>query len=164
MRLYLCALVSILSLSKIALGVATFLHKPTDILAIQNTLALYPIYLDTKEFTSFASIFTPDVYANYSGPYPWIGLPELQGNLSSFLVNVTTQHSLTTQYIQMLEQGKANVTTYLIAQHFGSGAYEGEMATAYGKYEDTLKLTSDRVWKVSTRTYIPMVRRLSKSQ
>lgn len=128
----------------------------SDIFAIQNTIALYTIYLDSKNFAGFTSIFTADVHADYSYSPAWNGVSEIQGNLSAALANVTTQHSLTTQYIEVLDAEKANVTTYLIAQHFGKGAYEGEIVVAYGKYEDMLMLTGG-AWKIARRAYIPMV-------
>lgn len=149
-----------LSLSHFTFGFQKLLHdsNSADALGIQNTLALYPIYLDSKNFGGFTSIFTPNVSADYSTSIGVLnGIPEIQSTLSAALANVTTQHSLTTQYFEVIGAGQANTTSYFVAAHFGMGVYEGQFATAYGKYEDTLKLTSDGTWKIDKRRVVYMV-------
>lgn len=82
------------------------------------------------------------------------------------LAPVNTQHSLTTQVIdiQMSEYGEAisaQTTTYYTAAHFGQGAYYGQVLYAYGKYLDVLTKTRqnesvEAVWRVATRELVYM--------
>ena len=54
---------------------------------------------------------------------------------------MTSQHALTTQTIEVAEDGKsANATTYFTGIHFGKGKWQGQQVTAWGKYMDSLVL------------------------
>ena len=54
---------------------------------------------------------------------------------------ITSQHALTTQQVEIAEDGKsAHATTYFTGIHFGKGKWEGKEVTAWGKYVDTLTL------------------------
>lgn len=54
---------------------------------------------------------------------------------------VTTQHALTTQQITIAASGtEAEVKTYFTGIHFGTGKWEGQQVTAWGMYEDTLRV------------------------
>lgn len=58
---------------------------------------------------------------------------------------ITSQHALTTQTIEIAEDGKnAKATTYFTGIHFGQGKWKGQQVTAWGKYNDTLVLTDDK--------------------
>jgi hypothetical protein len=57
---------------------------------------------------------------------------------------VTTQHALTTQHIEITEDGKhAKATTYFTGIHFGQGKWKGQQVTAWGKYLDNLVCVED---------------------
>lgn len=61
------------------------------------------------------------------------------------LTPITSQHALTTQTIEIAEDGRtATATTYFTGIHFGKGKWQGQQVTAWGKYEDTLILTEDK--------------------
>ena len=54
---------------------------------------------------------------------------------------ITSQHALTTQHIEIAEDGKtAKATTYFTGIHFGTGKWKGQQVTAWGKYVDDLIL------------------------
>ena len=98
-------------------------------LQIHNTLALYPLAVDGKNFAALNRIFTCDVVANYSAPLNVIiGLYSLQAVLNESLSYVITQHSLATQVIDVLKGGRAaKSVTYFTATHFGQGNYIGQV-------------------------------------
>jgi len=54
------------------------------------------------------------------------------------LAPVTTQHGYTTQRIDIHANDTADSTTYYVANHFGRGAFAGQVLYAYGKYVDRL--------------------------
>jgi ketosteroid isomerase-like protein len=137
--------------------------NPTDILSIQHTLAQYALLIDSKNFDGLSAVFTDDVYADYSPPLGVLtGLPAVENSLSFNLANFTTQHSLTTQSINVVSQGNAETITYFIATHFGINdtIYAGDVVSAYGRYEDKLRVTNDGMWKIYHRHLIYMVCRI----
>nr|POE54485.1 hypothetical protein CFP56_41423 [Quercus suber] len=60
--------------------------------------------------------------------------------LGTRLTPITSQHALTTQTIEIAEDGQsAKATTYFTGIHFGKGKWEGQQVTAWGKYVDVLQ-------------------------
>ena len=58
---------------------------------------------------------------------------------------MTTQHALTTQTIEIAEDGRyAEASTYFTGVHFGLGKWKGKEVTAWGKYVDRLKLVEGK--------------------
>ncbi|WPG99314.1 Hypothetical protein R9X50_00212700 [Acrodontium crateriforme] len=118
--------------------------NPVDYFAIQNTLARYCIALDTKDFTLFDQIFTPDVDAIYPFRSAMKGAQELAAAIEQRhhrLTHITSQHALTTQMIEIDAGGtKASAVTYFTGIHFGKGTWQGKEVTAWGKYVDSLVL------------------------
>jgi hypothetical protein len=144
----------------LALGGQAFHQNPAAILSIQHTIAQYPLSIDSKNFTRLSTVFTDDVFANYSiAAGIFNNLSEIQDGLSAALRNLTTQHSLTTQSINVLSEGHAEATTYVIATHFGipSTSDEGLLVTVYASFKDKLRVTDDGVWKIFNRLVIFMV-------
>ncbi|PNS14607.1 Protein transport protein SEC31 [Sphaceloma murrayae] len=126
-----------------------------DFLAIKNTLSLYCVALDTKDFDLLREVFTDDVEAWY--PFAQMrGIDEIAYHISRRLAPATSQHALTTQHInfppsQPMTRKKsggkgptsASVMTYFTATHFGKGQWTGRTLTTYGKYIDELIKVGD---------------------
>jgi hypothetical protein len=112
-----------------AYAAAALPQDPTAQLQIHNTLGLYPLSIDSKNFAALDRVFTCDVVANYSAPLNVItGLSHLQEVLSESLFYVTTQHSFATQVIDVLDEGReAKSLTYFTATHFGQGDFSGQV-------------------------------------
>jgi hypothetical protein len=137
--------------------------NPSDILAIKQTLNLYPLAIDGKNFTTgLPTVFTDDAVADYGPPFGVLrGVHAIIDSLTVNLANWTTQHSLTTQVINILDGEKeAETVTYLVAVHFGKDGtiYEGLYNTARAKYEDKLRVDKDGTWKIYIRNEFNMVR------
>lgn len=127
-----------------------------DYIAIKRTLSAYPFAIDSKDFDALANVFTEDVVANYSAPINVLdGLDAVKSALSASLAPVHTQHALTTQLIDLDGPQTASSKTYFTASHFGQGVYEGELLTAWGRYDDALVKTGSG-WRVKTRTLVYM--------
>ena len=134
-----------------------------DILAIRNTLALYPLSIDSKNFSMLASVFSPDVVADYAPPIGVLnGLSAVQTTLEEELKPVMTQHSYGTQYINKLANGsEARAVTYYTASQFGTGSKTGQVLYSYGQYQDYLiKNMSSGQWFIQDRTLVYMVRNI----
>lgn len=112
-----------------AYAAAALPQDPTAQSQIRNTLALYPLSIDSKNFAALDRVFTCDVVANYSAPLNVIiGLSHLQEVLSESLFHVTTQHSFATQAIDVPDEGgEAKSLTYFTATHFGQGDFSGQV-------------------------------------
>lgn len=133
---------------------------PSDVLAIQHTINQYPLAIDSKNFDKLSDVFTDDAFADYGVPVGVMnGLPQIKSVLNSSLFNVTSQHSLTTQSIDNVKNGKADATTYVIATEFGKEGtqFDGLMIVIYARYEDKLKDTHDG-WRIYHRVVVFMVR------
>ena len=137
----------------VSYSAASLPADPTVQLQIRNTLALYPLAIDGKNFGALNRIFTSDVVANYSAPLNVItGLLNLQAVLNASLFSVTTQHSFATQIIDVLEGNcKAKSITYFTATHFGQGDYYGQVSAFESKccHAATLQRTYCYAFRVS---------------
>jgi len=130
-----------------------------DVLAIRNTLALYPLSIDSKNFSMLSAVFAPNVVADYSAPIGVLnGLSAVQTTLEEELKPVMTQHSYGTQYIDKLASGwEARAVTYYTASQFGMGSKKGQVLYSYGQYQDYLvKDTSSGQWFIQDRTLVYM--------
>jgi hypothetical protein len=81
--------------------------------------------------TGLSAVFTNNAVADYSSPVGVLhGLPTIISSLTLALINFTTQQSLTTQTVDIVSNGQAEM--YLIAVHFGvnNSIYEGMYAWA----------------------------------
>ncbi|GAB7345170.1 hypothetical protein MBLNU457_3554t1 [Dothideomycetes sp. NU457] len=124
-----------------------------DYLAIKNTLALYCVALDTKDFSLLEEVFVPDAVTIY--PFDggnMQGVDQIAAVISKRLAPITSQHNLTnTQHIAFYPDGKASAMTYFTATHFGKGRWAGHLLTAHGKYIDELIRISPGQWRIKKR-------------
>lgn len=108
---------------------STAAQNPIDYNEIRNTLSLYPLAVDGKNFGSFSKVFTSNVVANLSQGGLIHGLPALEGAVSASFVHVTTQHQLGTQYIDIVKEGReAESVTYFTATLLGTGKFYGQVS------------------------------------
>lgn len=131
---------------------------PFDVEAIRNVLAHYPLAIDGKNFDALKLVFAPNAVANYSAPLGVLTpLSTIESVLKTSLTPVTTQHSYGTQVIDILSPVSAVSVTYYTATHFGMGKYAGQIATAYGQYQDVWTRQKDLTWRISHRNLVYMV-------
>jgi ketosteroid isomerase-like protein len=141
-----------------AFGGSDFVPDPFDVEAIRNALAHYPLAIDGKNFAALSLVFAPKAVANYSAPLGVLQpLSTIQSTLQSSLAKVTTQHSFGTQIIEVLTPASAVSVTYYTATHFGMGASEGQIVTAYGQYQDVWARQPDLTWRIAHRNLVYMV-------
>lgn len=131
---------------------------PFVVEAIRNTLALYPLSVDGKNFAALSEVFTTNAVANYSAPLNVLTpLSTIETVLQESLAPVNTQHAFATQLIDILSPTSAFSVTYYTATHFGRGPYLGATVTAFGQYQDVWALQSDLSWKITHRNLVYMV-------
>ena len=134
------------------------LNELQAIESVRHSVELYPLYVDSKNFSAFSEIFTSDLVATYA-PCPVFHGPTALGTfLQDALSPVVTQHHLGTQVIDIIDRNSANATTYIRAFHFaGSGVGPNQTLEIFGRYEDQLRPGPDGVWKIFERNSIVMV-------
>ena len=100
---------------------------------ILNTLFIYPLCLDGKDFASLSRVFAENIIANYSAPFPPILTPlsALAPALEEALVPVDTQHSSGTQIVEVLDECNARSVSYVTAAQLGRGNYTGQVRVIY---------------------------------
>lgn len=100
-------------------------------------------------------MYAEDVKVYYPEPQGLVvGLPNVTESLRTMIEPLITQHSLTTQNINITGDKTATVRTYGRAIHFGTGALGDQSVTVWGKYEDTVvKLLVNGVadWRIAER-------------
>lgn len=84
---------------------------------VHNSAALYPLYVDGKDFESLDRIFMLDVVVNMSTVHPIVrGLPLLKETLRGAFDGLRTQHDLGNQNIKIFNHGcQALTVTYFTA-------------------------------------------------
>ena len=133
-------------------------NPKSDYEKIRYTLSLYPMAVDSKDFSAFSEIFTTEVQTNYGPPLGELdGLPTLESELQSILANVTTLHLFSAPNILIQNDGTAVVVTKVQASHFGQGIYLGQEYLLFGQYRDIFQHKGD-VWKISQRVTFAEVR------
>ena len=118
------------------------------ILDIQQTLNLFPLSVDSKNYTMLADIFTHDARADFVLFPAGYGLPAIVAALSKSLAGLKSQHSFTTQVITLQNETDASAVTYLQGNFF----LTGQVLNNYGKYVDDLTFVQDVGWRVRNRT------------
>ena len=114
---------------------ATHPQHSTAFEQIRNTLALYPLAIDGKDFAALDLVFSQDVVANYSAPLNMLTpLSTVQSVLQKSLAFVQSQHKLSTQVIEIIPQDcQAMTLTYFEATHFGQDNYIGQVCACLSR-------------------------------
>lgn len=90
---------------------------------VHQTIHTYPLAIDHKNFPLLREVFTPNAFANYTGPLSSLtGLQAIETALTASVANVLSQHLLGTIAIDILkDQKSANSAAYFQASLFGTG-------------------------------------------
>ena len=129
-------------------------HPAAAIVDIQQTLTLFAYSVDTQDYSLLASVFTPDVTANFSEPgaEDVVGLPALQAALKHSLTGLKSQHTLDTLQVQFASDKKATATMYLVATFFGQGNFTGQAYINNGIYRDEMVEVGGGKWMSKRKT------------
>ncbi|KAF9693570.1 hypothetical protein EKO04_008546 [Ascochyta lentis] len=102
---------------------------------IRNTIAQVAIAINQKDWRSLETLFTSDAASTYPAPIgEHTSFRSFQKSLEGILKDISTQHSLTTQFINV--DDSAMVTTYVTTVAAGAGG--GATHTSSGVYKDEL--------------------------
>jgi hypothetical protein len=135
--------------------------------SIRQTLALYALAIDGRNYEVLRKVFTTNARANYSDPIGVLNgvqaiIDILAPALSTF---VSTQHHLGTQLIHICSLTSAVSVTYFQATHYFT-PYTGvenpvdnsKVLIDKAQYQDTWARQRDGTWKIANRNLVRMVR------
>ncbi|PGH13472.1 hypothetical protein AJ79_03602 [Helicocarpus griseus UAMH5409] len=144
--------------AKLPFAFASVIEPNQDVAAmlqIQQTMSLYAVLVDGKQFDKLDLVFHNDVWANYSALLGVLHpLSALKTGLQRSVSAVMTQHALTTQLVDVAKNGtSARSATYFTASHFGTEDFYGQTLWGWGTYEDYwIKESTTGRWKIIQRT------------
>lgn len=138
-----------------------------SVAAVRHLLARYPLAVDGRNWDDLQELFTSDAVANFPEPLGSLrGPAEIAISISSGLSNFgSTQHSYSTQIIELCSKTKAVALTYVTAAHFfvpipadlSSGYNMDKALYSHGQYRDIVVKGKDGKWRISKRDMIIMV-------
>ncbi|TAQ88830.1 hypothetical protein B7494_g2826 [Chlorociboria aeruginascens] len=130
---------------------SSILDALPDMQAIQQTLYLFSIAVDTHDLSLLSRIFASDACANFGIGGTLCGLSDIQAGLGEFINSTISHHDQSATIIDVdTVAGTANSSVYLQGTFFGQGDLAGQFLTTYGRYVDTLIRTSNG-WLVTNR-------------
>ncbi|KAL8806733.1 MAG: hypothetical protein Q9182_001131 [Xanthomendoza sp. 2 TL-2023] len=121
-----------------------------DITAIQQTLGLFPIAVDTKQFNLLDAVFTPTATGNFTGRSVSVGLPAIKSYFDKGLTDLVSQHNLATLYINMTGPDKATAHNWVQDSYFGTGNATEQIYMSWGYHQDDLVKSRGR-WLIQKR-------------
>ena len=128
--------------------------------SIRQTLGLFPIAIDSKQYGLLSQVFTPSATASFT-EQPIQGLGNITLFLTRSLAGLTSQHELSSLYINQTASDRATSTNYLQGNFFGEGDAAGQYFLSFGYYQDELVRVSDpgcvEQWRVQNRLLVPRV-------
>lgn len=124
--------------------------------AIEETLALWPLSIDSKQYALVPQIFTASPFAQLVGRN-LTGTPAILNFLAGFLTNVSSHHQLGQLQVNQTGPDSASAEQYLTASFFGQGAAMGRMYQAFGLYKDEMVGDDKGRWLVQNRVLINYV-------
>lgn len=122
------------------------------IIAIKQTLALWSLVVDSKNFPLLSKVFTSDVVTSIAPVNDPVGLAEITAFYVAAFDNLTTFHEDSTNYVEFLSEENAKATHYVEAVYIGQGNLTGQILTYYESYVDFLRPDEEDTWKIYNRS------------
>lgn len=121
-----------------------------DLVAITNTVSLYPVAVDTRQWTLFDKVFTRDCVVDFGGPAKFEGLEALKLVFDAIHRPFkATQHFTSNHQIHVSGTG-ATCLSYVRGVFVREMPDGGDMFESTGWYDDVLVLGGGG-WLISRR-------------
>lgn len=136
-------------------------HDTRSMETIRNKLSLYAFAIDGKQFDVLEQIFSSDAVANYSAPLGVLsGVAEIIATMEQTQAKVSAgQHSLSSQFVEIVDEHNAFSVSYFVSAQFGKGVYLNEGLYSTGQYQDSWFRQDPKrqEWMISHRNLVYMV-------
>ena len=123
-----------------------------DLTRIQQTLGLFAVAIDLKEFDLLDAVFTPNAVANFTGHSVSIGVPAIKTYLSNGLAGLVSHHNLGTLYINKTGSDTATSYNWVQGSFFSARAASNQSFSDFGYYKDDMVESNGR-WLVQNRVF-----------
>lgn len=121
-----------------------------DVTGIQQSLGLFAVAIDLKQFDLLDVVFSANATANFTGHSVIVGVSTIKAYLSKGLAGLKSQHNLGSLYINMTGPDKATSYNWLHGTFFGTGNASGQTFSNFGYYKDDLVRTRGH-WYIQNR-------------
>jgi hypothetical protein len=112
--------------------------NPLDILSIQHSLSSYAVFIDFKNLEALNTVFAPNAVANL--PVPGeplaVGLNQIIQQLNHSIFNQTSQHAISSQVVNVINDTYATSIDYFTATFFGKDELLNQTCVIYGRSDD----------------------------
>ena len=123
-----------------------------DVTGIQQTLSLFPVAIDLKQFDLLDAVFAHNATANFTGHSVSVGVPAIKSYLSKGLTGLISQHNLGTLFVNITGPYTATSYNWLQGSFFGTGNASKQILLDFGYYKDDLVKSNGR-WLVQKRVF-----------
>jgi hypothetical protein len=129
---------------------------------IEQVYFLYCDLIDTKDFDGLTGVFTPDTVGDYRsipGKHLVAGLAPLVESMHHNMgagSNCGRTHHNVMNLRASIDGDHARTRAHYFAVHRGLNAYEGQLYSMWGEYNDRW-IRTDEGWRVAYRGYDSMV-------
>ncbi|KAL5320137.1 hypothetical protein ACEPPN_010938 [Leptodophora sp. 'Broadleaf-Isolate-01'] len=131
----------------------------SDVDLIRNTTARYAFIVDAQTWDDLHSVFTPDadIHFTWLGDHGKVtGVENIGKLIGASAANTVSQHSLSTQSIEVTGADTAVAKTYVTVLHEGTETHRcpGERFNPWGWYGDKLvktKVDGKEDWRIVER-------------
>ena len=108
--------------------------QATEIVDIQQVLSLFAIAIDQHQYDLLSKIFTPNATADFNIPDSGTvtGVAAIT-HLLAKLQNINSTHDQSTNHVNFSSATNAHSTIYVVGTFFGSGDFQGQVYTSYGR-------------------------------
>lgn len=122
-----------------------------DIAAVVNVVNLYPIAVDSLQWSLFDRTFTDDVHMDFGGQAVWDGLEPIKQVFDIIHRPFkATQHATRGHHVAV-DGDRATCLSYVHGRFVRDVAEGGNMFESTGWYDDALVRTADG-WRISSRS------------
>jgi len=122
-----------------------------DIASIVNVVNLYPIAVDSLQWSLFDQVFTPDACVDFGGAAVWNDLASLRLAFEAIHAPFTaTQHATRGHHVNV-DGDHATCLSYVHGRFIREVGEGGNMFESTGWYDDRL-LRTDLGWRICRRT------------
>lgn len=121
-----------------------------EIAEIVNVVNLYPVGVDTQQWSIFDRVFTTDVHADFGGLAVWDGLEPLKQAFDAIHAPFEATQHATQGHNVSVERDRASCFSYVFARFIRPLPEGGNTFESSGWYDDRLVRTADG-WRISRR-------------
>jgi SnoaL-like domain len=117
---------------------------------VVNTINLYAMALDSRQWVLFDKVFTPDVTADFGGGASWSDLAAFKRDFEMIHTPFDATQHITSGHVVSIRADGARCLSYVHGFFMRAAADGGGLFESTGWYDDALVKTADG-WRIKNR-------------